>query len=75
MYRYGGKVSWDDSKRKEAFNANIVRWEQKIKSIDELDLRIFVLAGMYPMLAAVFDDFSAQANVFKVMFNEMTEME
>ncbi len=46
----------------------IVRWEGGMEVLEALDLKVFLLALMVPMSMSVFDNFSAQTSVYKVMF-------
>ncbi len=49
---------------------DIVRWEGGMEILDVLDLKVFLLALMVPMSMSVFENFSAQTSVYRVMFGE-----
>lgn len=45
-----------------------MKWEAKLKNIDILDLKVFIITTLYPLCGLIFNDFSSQSNVYKVMY-------
>lgn len=68
MYLYGAKVIKSEVSRNEYFDKRCYKFDYKVKPIDMIDLKVFVLTTLFPMSMRIFEDFSSSSSIYKVMF-------
>ena len=67
-YRYGVQICKSDLGKFSFFSEDVAKWDSKVELIEAMDLKIFVLRLLYLMTRYIFNDFSFQSNVYKIMY-------
>ncbi len=68
VYLYGVNIDRKNVNKHDLLNKDFMRCELKGRNIEVLDLKVFLLASLYPMIPAIFSDFSSQSKIYKFMF-------